>query len=84
LVGAASVGAVVVAFVLAYRGAAADDGWEARVYKVCEQYASLDLSGLAPLCKDAGYQQTMYVQPTGAPPYWPTVHRVIQPEDMDR
>jgi len=31
----------------------------ARVYRLCAQYASLDLSGMASLCKDAGYQQLM-------------------------
>jgi hypothetical protein len=33
----------------------------AAVRSVCAQYAGLDLSGLAPLCVAAGYQQT--VQP---------------------
>ena len=33
----------------------------AAVRRVCAQYADLDLSGLAPLCKAAGYQQV--VQP---------------------
>lgn len=32
--------------------------WPERVRAVCEQYAQLDLSGLAPLCVDAGYQQS--------------------------
>jgi uncharacterized SAM-binding protein YcdF (DUF218 family) len=31
----------------------------AAVRSVCAQYAALDLSGLAPLCKAAGYQQTV-------------------------
>lgn len=56
----------------------------ARVRAACDQYAHLDLTGLTTLCTDAGYQQTGYVQPTGAPPYWPAVHRVVQPEDLDR
>lgn len=30
----------------------------ARVYRVCEQYAGLDLSGMASLCHDVGFQQT--------------------------
>jgi len=30
---------------------------ESEVYKVCEQYADLDLSGMAPLCKRVGFQQ---------------------------
>lgn len=33
------------------------DDWPSRVRQVCEQYAPLDLAGLAPLCVDAGYQQ---------------------------
>jgi hypothetical protein len=41
----------------------------ARVRAVCEQYAGLDLSGLAPLCIDAGY--------TGERVY-------LHPEDLDR
>jgi len=30
---------------------------ESEVYKVCEQYASLDLSGMVNLCKRVGYQE---------------------------
>lgn len=29
-----------------------------RIYRACEQYASLDLSGWASICHDVGYQQT--------------------------
>jgi hypothetical protein len=60
------------------------DDLEARLRVACAQYAGLDLSGLATLCRDVGYQEVVYVQPPGAPPWWPTVHRVIQPEDLDR
>lgn len=60
------------------------DQWPARVYRVCEQYAGLDLSGLAPLCVDAGYQERVYLQPTGAPAYWPPpAVRTMQPEDLN-
>jgi hypothetical protein len=60
----------------------------ARVRAVCDQYAGLDLSGLAPLCVDAGYQaRRIYVQP----PAWPRITRTIDgvptvpmPEDLDR
>jgi hypothetical protein len=27
-----------------------------KVYEVCRQYASLDLSGMVGICRDAGYQ----------------------------
>jgi hypothetical protein len=30
---------------------------ESEVYKVCEQYANLDLSGMVQLCKRVGYQE---------------------------
>lgn len=59
------------------------DDWPARVYRVCEQYAGLDLSGLAPLCVDAGYSERVYLQPTGAPAYWPPAIRTMQPEDLN-
>jgi len=51
----------------------------AAVRSVCDQYADLDLSGLAPLCVAAGYQQTAAA--------WPAVSRCgvrVQPEDLDR
>ena len=31
----------------------------ARIRTACAQYAGLDLSGLATICRDAGYQETM-------------------------
>jgi hypothetical protein len=51
----------------------------ARVVAVCQQYAGLDLSGMAALCKDAGYQER-----TLCCTAWPTVPRGVQPEDLDR
>ena len=57
------------------------------IRSACAQYAALDLSGWAAVCRAAGYQQRVYVQPTGAPAWWPTVRRggvVVQPEDLDR
>ena len=60
---------------------------QGRVRAVCQQYASLDLSGMAPLCVSVGYQQTVYVQPTGNPGFWPYLYRdgrPVQPEDLDR
>ena len=59
----------------------------AAVRAACAQYASLDLAGFAAVCAGAGYQQRIYVQPTGAPAWWPTVTRagvIVQPEDLDR
>lgn len=64
----------------------------ARIRAACQQYAGLDLSGWAAICRDAGYQErAAYNQPTGDPPYWPRVVRtvdgtagVVQPEDLDR
>jgi len=49
-----------------------------RIQRMCQQYASLDLSGMASICRDAGYQQ--YVDADG----WPIVQQYIQPEDLDR
>lgn len=63
----------------------------ARIRAACQQYAGLDLSGWAAVCRDAGYQQMAWT--TGAPgaPYWPRVVRtqdgttgVVQPEDLGR
>lgn len=51
-----------------------------RIYDACQQYASLDLSGWATICRDAGYQQSGY---QGGQP-WPFTVRTIQPEDLDR
>jgi hypothetical protein len=51
-----------------------------RLRAVCAQYASLDLAGLAPICRDVGYQQTIEVQGTR----WPIVSRAVMPEDLDR
>ena len=59
----------------------------AAIRAACAQYAPLDLAGWAAVCAAAGYQQRVYVQPTGAPAWWPTVRRggvVVQPEDLDR
>jgi hypothetical protein len=50
----------------------------AEVRRVCATYANLDLSELAPLCVQAGYQQ---LDPTAS---WPYVSRVVHPEDLDR
>lgn len=54
-----------------------DTDWPLRVRAVCEQYAQLDLSGLAPLCVDAGYQQTSagWIYVPG---------QTVMPEDLDR
>jgi hypothetical protein len=54
LVGCLVLGA---ALVLARCGSQSAGIDPARVRAVCAQYASLDLSGMAALCKDAGYQQ---------------------------
>jgi hypothetical protein len=57
----------------------------ARIYRACEQYASLDLSGWAAICRDVGYQQSVYNQPPATRPTgWPYTVRTIQPEDLDR
>lgn len=57
----------------------------ARIRAACDQYAGLDLSGWAAICADAGYTgRRVYLQPTGAPTWWPAVHRVVQPEDLER
>lgn len=74
---------VVGVLLLVTRRSAAID--PARVRAVCEQYAGLDLSGLAPLCIDAGYAgRRVYLQPTDPADWWPVVQRVVHPEDIDR
>jgi hypothetical protein len=70
----ATVAACGILAILAARGPVVSerDQVYARIRVVCDQYASLDLAGLAPLCVEAGYQQ---VVETG---------RVVQPEDLGR
>lgn len=47
---------------------------DAAVRSACDQYAApLDLSGMAQLCADVGYQQTFTFTPNG-----------IAPEDLER
>lgn len=60
------------------RATAALDARDQRLRAVCHQYAALDLSGLASLCEEAGYQEWVYVQPS-----WPYLD-TIAPEDLDR
>ena len=62
--------------------AAADqaEDWARRVYAVCEAYDGLDLSALAPLCADAGYQELLTLTDEMAPPAVLTV----MPEDAGR
>jgi hypothetical protein len=51
-----------------------------RIYDACQQYASLDLSGWATICRDAGFQQSGYLEGRS----WPFTVRTIHPEDLDR
>jgi len=53
------------------------EGRERDIRRVCQQYAGLDLSGLAALCSSVGYQETWTPEP------WPYLG-TIQPEDLDR
>jgi hypothetical protein len=83
----AAVLVLVALFVLAVRRPAAAPvvGVDpARVRAACAQYAALDLSGWASVCRDAGYQQTVYAEPAWPATWWPTARRVVQPEDLDR
>lgn len=50
------------------------DAKDAGIRAACDQYAApLDLSGMAALCSDAGYQQTTRFAPS-----------MIAPEDLER
>lgn len=80
VIAAAGIVALIIAAGIGYLLAQPDREPELRdrVRAVCEQYAGLDLAGLAPLCADVGYQQTL--DPTA----WPYVERTMMPEDLDR
>lgn len=67
-----------IVWLLVSSSSASDVGLPIRLRAVCAQYANLDLAGLAPICRDVGYQQRVEV--TG----WPVVLRPVMPEDLDR
>lgn len=66
-----------IVWLLVSSSSASDAGLPIRLRAVCAQYANLDLAGLAPICRDVGYQQT-------EPARFPIVSRAVMPEDLDR